>query len=125
MFIANFILMDYGSGAIFGCPAHDQRDLDFANKYKLDVVPVILPEGTDQKNFKIKNEAYVGGGKLINSSFLNGVSIDKAKKIIVNKLIDLKIGNKIFTRIGLIGGLSNKTSTIIKIPTLGFGMKIN
>ena len=53
VFIANFVLMDYGSGAVFGCPAHDQRDLDFAKKYNLDVIPVILPEGQNKKNYKI------------------------------------------------------------------------
>ena len=69
LFLANFVLMDYGSGAIFGCPAHDQRDLDFANKYNLDVIPVVLPNNKKENDFKITNEAFVGEGKLINSSF--------------------------------------------------------
>jgi len=60
VFIANFVLMDYGSGAIFGCPAHDQRDLDFAKKYNLEIVPVILPEGCNKKKYKIGDEAFVG-----------------------------------------------------------------
>ena len=75
VFIANFVLMDYGSGAVFGCPAHDQRDLDFAKKYNLEVVPVILPEGQNKNNFKINGKAFVGDGILINSSFLNGKKI--------------------------------------------------
>ena len=92
VFIANFILMDYGSGAIFGCPGHDQRDLDFANKYDLDVVPVILPKNISKENFKIANEAYTDEGTLINSDFLDGKSIEEAKKIVLSKLIEKKIG---------------------------------
>ena len=70
VFFANFVLMDYGFGAVFGCPAHDQRDLDFANKYNLKVIPVIKPVDA-KKNFQIKNEAYTGNGILFNSKFLN------------------------------------------------------
>ncbi len=77
--IANFVLMGYGTGAIFGCPAHDQRDLDFANKYKLPVLPVVVPEGEDPKTFKVGTEAYIGPGKLANSRFLDGLSVDEAK----------------------------------------------
>ena len=94
VFIANFILMDYGSGAIFGCPGHDQRDLDFANKYNLEVIPVILPKNISKENFKIANEAYTEDGTLINSDFLDGKSIEEAKKIVLNKLIEKKIGNE-------------------------------
>ena len=72
VYFANFVLMDYGLGAIFGCPAHDQRDLDFAIKYKLKVTPVVAPE-EGNKEFEIKNKAYTGAGHLINSSFLNGL----------------------------------------------------
>ncbi|MDE1151502.1 MAG: leucine--tRNA ligase [Micavibrio sp.] len=79
VFIANFVLMDYGTGAIFGCPAHDQRDLDFARKYNLPVIPVVIPDGEDAKNFAVGTEAYTGGGKLYNSDFLNGMSIEDAK----------------------------------------------
>jgi Leucyl-tRNA synthetase len=86
LFLANFVLMDYGSGAKFGCPAHDQRDLDFANKYNLDVIPVILPNNKKENNFIITNEAFVGEGRLINSSFLNGLKIEEAKKIIIKNL---------------------------------------
>ena len=83
--------MDYGSGAIYGCPAHDQRDLDFANKYNLEVIQVIEPE--DQTTFDKKN-AFVGNGKLINSDFLNGLSIEEAKKNIMEKVSALQIGKQ-------------------------------
>ena len=75
--------MDYGSGAIYGCPAHDQRDLDFANKYNLEVIQVIDPEDTSV--FDGIN-AYVGGGKLINSEFLDGLTIDEAKTEVIKKI---------------------------------------
>ncbi len=94
VFMANFVLMEYGSGAIFGCPAHDQRDLEFATKYKLKIIPVILPEGKSKDKFKITTEAYAGKGSLINSSFLDGQKIEEAKKIVIKKLALKKIGNK-------------------------------
>ena len=72
VYFANFVLMDYGLGAVFGCPAHDQRDLDFANKYKLDVKTVVTPKKEDL-NFKVIDEAYTGPGYIFNSSFLNGM----------------------------------------------------
>jgi leucyl-tRNA synthetase len=79
VYIANFVLMGYGTGAIFGCPAHDQRDLEFARKYKLPVLPVVVPEGADPKSFAIGEEAYVGPGKLANSKFLDGLDVEGAK----------------------------------------------
>ena len=94
VFIANFILMEYGSGAIFGCPAHDQRDLDFARKYSLDVMPVILPKGSKKDSFKIKTEAYTGDGLLINSSFLNGLDIKTAKEEVFKKLKEKQLVEK-------------------------------
>ena len=78
--------MEYGSGAIYGCPAHDQRDLDFATKYHLEVLPVILPFNEVMSKFSIKNEAYTGEGKLINSEFLNGLNIAQAQKNIIQTL---------------------------------------
>ncbi|WP_455481465.1 leucine--tRNA ligase [Bartonella sp. B12(2025)] len=78
VYIANFVLMDYGTGAIFGCPAHDQRDLDFARKYDLPVRPVVLPEGTDAKDFMIAETAYTGDGVMINSGFLDGLTPQQA-----------------------------------------------
>jgi len=91
IYVANFILMDYGSGAIFGCPAHDQRDLEFAKKYKLEIIPVVSPEKI--KIINLKEEAYTEDGYAINSDFLNGYSTKEAKKIIIQKLIEKKIGN--------------------------------
>ena len=71
--------MDYGLGAIFGCPAHDQRDLDFAIEYNLDVIPVVKPFDIDEKNFSINKLAYINDGIIINSDFLNSLSVEKAK----------------------------------------------
>ena len=79
LWIANFILMDYGTGAIFGCPAHDQRDLDFARKYALPVTPVVLPPGADEEAFDVLDEAYVGPGRIFNSAFMDGMEIEDAK----------------------------------------------
>jgi len=91
IYVANFILMDYGSGAIFGCPAHDQRDLEFAKKYKLEIIPVVTP--IKSKIINIQNEAYTADGYAINSDFLSGYSTKEAKNIIVQKLKEKKIGN--------------------------------
>ena len=77
--IANFVLMDYGTGAIFGCPAHDQRDLDFANAYGLKILPVVLPDGEDAANFSVSDTAYTGPGKLFNSGAWNGLDIEAGK----------------------------------------------
>jgi leucyl-tRNA synthetase len=92
VFISNFVLMDYGSGAIFGCPAHDQRDLDFAKKYNLEITPVILPPNNTIGTFTIKDNAYLGEGSLINSSFLNGKKIIQAKEMVIQKLLKLGLG---------------------------------
>ena len=92
LFIANFVLMDYGTGAIFGCPAHDQRDLDFALKYDLKVTPVVCPHNLDKENFSISDKAYVGSGKLINSDFLNDKEVDEAKELIIKFFEDKKVG---------------------------------
>ena len=79
VWIANFILMDYGTGAIFGCPAHDQRDLDFARKYDLPVLPVVLPPGESPDRFAVGDEAYTGAGRIFHSRFLDGLTIEEAK----------------------------------------------
>jgi leucyl-tRNA synthetase len=86
VYVANFILMDYGTGAIFGCPAHDQRDLDFVNKYKLGNVPVVCPPGQDPKSFAITDTAYDGDGTMINSRFLDGMTIERAKEEVAKRL---------------------------------------
>ena len=86
MWIANFVLMEYGTGAIFGCPAHDQRDLDFARKYGLAVTPVVLPPGADPASFAVGKEAYVGPGTLFNSGFLDGLDVDAAKRAAIEAL---------------------------------------
>ena len=86
VWIANFVLMEYGTGAIFGCPAHDQRDLDFARKYGLDVRPVVLPPGADPARFAIAETAYVGPGTAFNSGFLDGLAVDAAKRAAIAAL---------------------------------------
>jgi leucyl-tRNA synthetase len=86
VWIANFILMDYGTGAIFGCPAHDQRDLDFVRKYGLPVIPVVLPPGADPKTFEIGTEAYVGPGTIYNSSFMDGLNVEAAKAAAIARI---------------------------------------
>jgi leucyl-tRNA synthetase len=86
VYIANFVLMEYGSGAVFGCPAHDQRDLDFARKYGLPVQVVVAPPEADAENLKIDDEAFTGDGVLINSAFLNGLSVEAAGELVAERL---------------------------------------
>jgi leucyl-tRNA synthetase len=86
VYVANFIVMEYGTGAIFGCPAHDQRDLDFVNKYGLGNVPVVCPPGVDAKNFVITDTAYEGDGTMINSRFLDGMTSAQAKEDVARRL---------------------------------------
>ena len=93
VYIANFVLMDYGTGAIFGCPAHDQRDLDFARKYDCDVTPVVLPSDQDEADFTIENEAYSGPGSLINSGDWNGLSVEEGKAKAIEVLTSLGCGD--------------------------------
>jgi leucyl-tRNA synthetase len=92
LYVANFILMDYGTGAIFGCPAHDQRDLDFARKYRLSVTPVVLPKGEDPATFTVGDTAFTDDGTLFNSRFLDGLPVDKAKRAAGERLESLGIG---------------------------------
>src|ERR1019366_5588504 len=94
VYVANFILMDYGTGAIFGCPAHDQRDLEFANKYGLGNTPVVCPPGEDPKTFRIDTTAYDGDGVLINSRFLDGMTTKAAKEDIARRLEATSLGNR-------------------------------
>ncbi|MCC7276077.1 MAG: leucine--tRNA ligase [Alphaproteobacteria bacterium] len=92
VYIANFVLMEYGTGAIFGCPAHDQRDLDFARKYGLPVVPVVAPPDGDAATFAVADEAYTGPGRMINSRFLDGLDVPDAKRRVVGELERLDAG---------------------------------
>ena len=91
IYFANFVLMDYGTGAIFGCPAHDQRDFEFAKKYNLEITRVV----SDGKDTNL-NEAFTGNGKIINSESLNGLNISEAKDKIINLIEKRKIGEKNF-----------------------------
>ncbi len=94
VYFANFVLMDYGLGAVFGCPAHDQRDLDFAKKYNLNILPVVTPEKENQ-NFKVTDIAYTGSGYIFNSSFLNGLkSPDEAIIKTIDYLEKNNLGKK-------------------------------
>ncbi|MBT5767318.1 MAG: leucine--tRNA ligase [Kordiimonadaceae bacterium] len=83
VYVANFVLMEYGTGAVFGCPAHDQRDLDFARKYNLNVQAVVIPTGEDEATFSVDNIAYTDTGLIGNSDFLNGMTIEEAKAKII------------------------------------------
>jgi leucyl-tRNA synthetase len=96
VYIANFVLMEYGTGAIFACPAHDQRDLDFARKYDLPVTAVVAPKDADASEFaatlEAGTEAYTGDGVAINSDFLNGLAVDEAKAKAIATLEDKALG---------------------------------
>ncbi len=94
VYFANFVLMDYGLGAVFGCPAHDQRDLDFAKKYKLNILPVVKPEDYEGE-FKIDDLAYTGAGIIINSSFLNNLKVPDQSIIKTIEILEKKkLGTK-------------------------------
>ena len=98
VYAANFVLMGYGEGAIFGCPAHDQRDLDFARKYGLPVLPVVAPKGTDPASFTVGDEAYLekegDNTVLINSAFLDGMGVPQAKEEIARRMEAMGIGER-------------------------------
>jgi len=93
IYVANFILMDYGTGAIFGCPAHDQRDLDFVNVYGLGATPVVCPPDVDPASFTVDKVAYDGDGVMINSRFLDGLTIEAAKQEVARRLEGQTLGN--------------------------------
>ena len=89
VYFANFVLMDYGFGAVFGCPAHDQRDFDFAKKYNLEIKTVVKP--FDEKDtFKVKNEAFSGSGVIINSEFLNGLKVPEESVVKTIEILEEK-----------------------------------
>ena len=93
IFIANFVLIDYGTGAVFGCPAHDQRDFDFAKKYDLEIIEVVSKEKHQDIN-NILECAYTEDGYLMNSDFLNGLTVDEAKEISIKELEKLDLGSR-------------------------------
>jgi leucyl-tRNA synthetase len=95
VWIANFVLMEYGTGAIFGCPAHDQRDLDFARKYGLSVTPVVLPPGADAASFSVGDVAHTEDGVAYNSGFLDGLGVSAAKRRVIDELEKLGAGQGI------------------------------
>ena len=92
LWIANFILMQYGTGAIFACPAHDQRDLEFARKYDLPVRPVVLPPNVDADTFNIEDEAYTGPGTLYNSASFDGLTVEEGLSATINHAEALGLG---------------------------------
>jgi len=94
VYVANFVLMDYGTGAIFGCPAHDQRDLDFVHAYGLGVTPVVCPPGLDPTSFTIDKQAYEGDGIMIHSRFLDGMTVQAAKNEVARRLEAQLLGNQ-------------------------------
>ncbi|MFQ5973648.1 MAG: leucine--tRNA ligase, partial [Alphaproteobacteria bacterium] len=97
LYVANFVLMGYGTGAIFGCPGHDQRDLEFARGHGLDVLPVVVPDGADPATFEIGEEAYLGDGRLANSDFLNGMDVETAKTEVTRRLSARGLGQAAIT----------------------------
>ena len=90
LYVANFVLMDYGTGAIFACPAHDERDFDFANQYNLPITQVVINSAGDPLN----GAAYTGPGTMINSDFLNGLDVDTARTQAINRLEEMGIGKR-------------------------------
>ncbi len=94
VYVANFVLMDYGTGAIFGCPSGDQRDLDFARNYGLPVVPVVMPKGGDAATFAVGDTAYVDDGVMVNSHFLDGLDTQAAFEEVAKRLEGQKLGRK-------------------------------
>jgi leucyl-tRNA synthetase len=86
VWIANFVLMEYGTGAIFGCPGHDERDFEFATKFGLPIKPVVLPQGADPATFALAGEAFTGDGTIFNSGFLDGLAVPAAKRRVIEEL---------------------------------------
>jgi len=92
VYAANFVLMEYGTGAIFGCPGHDERDHEFATKYGLPIIPVVMPEGADAASFSVAKEPFVEDGVIINSDFLNGLTVEDAKIRVIERLEEMGVG---------------------------------
>ena len=92
VYAANFVVMEYGTGAIFGCPGHDERDHEFATKYGLPIIPVVMPEGADAKSFSVAAAPFVDDGVVINSDFLNGLPVEDAKIKVIARLEEMGVG---------------------------------
>jgi leucyl-tRNA synthetase len=92
VYAANFVLMEYGTGAIFGCPGHDERDHEFAIKYGLPIIPVVMPAGADAKSFSVAAEPFIDDGVIINSDFLNGLTVEDAKIKVIERLEEMGVG---------------------------------
>jgi leucyl-tRNA synthetase len=94
VYVANFVLMEYGTGAIFGCPAHDLRDFEFARKYHLPIKLVVCPDGVEEKNFTLENAPYMGPGTIVNSRFLNGLTVTQAKEAAIVEMEKHGLGKR-------------------------------
>jgi leucyl-tRNA synthetase len=92
VYAANFVLMEYGTGAIFGCPGHDHRDHEFATKYGLPIVPVVMPEDGDAKSFSVAETPFLEDGVVINSDFLDGLGVEDAKASVIARLEEMGVG---------------------------------
>ena len=92
VYAANFVLMEYGTGAIFGCPGHDERDHEFARKYSLPILPVVMPKDADAKSFAVADAPFIEDGIIINSEFLNGLGVDDAKAKVIARLEEMGVG---------------------------------
>jgi leucyl-tRNA synthetase len=92
VYAANFVLMEYGTGAIFGCPGHDERDHEFATKYGLPILPVVMPKDADAKTFSVAEAPFVDDGVIINSDFLNGLEVEEAKAKVIARLEEIGAG---------------------------------
>ena len=92
VYAANFVLMEYGTGAIFGCPGHDERDHEFATKYGLPIIPVVMPDDADPKSFSVADAPFLEDGVIINSDFLNGLSVEEAKAKVIARLEEIGVG---------------------------------
>ena len=92
VYAANFVLMEYGTGAIFGCPGHDERDHEFATKYGLPILPVVAPADADPKSFSVADAPFIEDGVIINSGFLNGLAVEDAKAKVIARLEEMGVG---------------------------------
>jgi len=92
VYAANFVLMEYGTGAIFGCPGHDERDHEFATKYGLPILPVVMPKDADPRAFSVQEAPFVEDGVIINSDFLDGLTVEEAKAEVIARLEEMGVG---------------------------------